>query len=78
MFKSYNLDSLTKVTVGGIDAWKATETFMRVTEDKSRKGEEYFFVANGVGYGIYAESYASDWSSIEPVFNATIQSLRLN
>ncbi len=78
VFKSYNLDSLTKVTVAGVGAWKATETFRRVTDDKSRKGEEYFFVVNGVGYGIYAESYASQWSSMEPIFNETIQSLTLN
>jgi len=39
-FESYNLDSLTQVMISGIAAWKATETFKRLTGANTRKGDE--------------------------------------
>lgn len=78
LFETYNLDSRTQVTIAGHTAWKATETFKRHSDINTRKGDEYFFVANGIGYGIFAESDLTQWSSMEPTFNGTIQSLTLN
>jgi hypothetical protein len=77
-FDFYNLDSLNLVTIGGQLAWKATETFKRPNDTNTRKGDEYFFVFDNLGYGIFSESNVSDWNSMQPTFNQVLESLVWN
>jgi hypothetical protein len=67
---SYEKHSSKEVTLSeDIRAWEVFETWKRPENNFFQKGKEYFFVHDGLGYSIYAQSEKSEWQRVESVID---------